>query len=385
MVKPMSKSEASSKAREQVRFFDSRERYRMFVSTCTEKLEVARRIGRELDEIVPGPASINIFDAGLGEGTVIDQVLRDLHVRFAHVPIVVVGKEISLEDVRQSLARFADRFIEHPELVVVVTNMLYREAPTLIPDGEENRRKLNWRVIELEGETSHGFGEQIRAAHENLANDWQVTTSEKTGNPVYNAPAVTIVYRKDRSFLMRPLLPDIETGANPYHLVIASQPYRARTSAAIKVKNVIAPLAKSLAPAGRLITIQSIGRDPGMDIINKIWPDENPFVTPRAVLIEESRKQLTDDPDLVFHAVSDDQAFFSYRLHTMAADLENNIGTSVSLAAWNAAVYVAQMDEVRVEQALRAGDWREPVREVLEANNGLWFHDESFVISRKAR
>lgn len=384
MAKAMNDFGTPQAVPEKIRFFDSRERYRMFVSTCTEKLEVARRIGRELDVLVSGPRSINIFDAGLGEGTVLDQVLRDLHVRFAHVPIVVVGKEISLEDVRQSLARFADRFIEHPELVVVVTNMLYREAPSLIPDGDKNQKKLAWRVLELEGETSHGFGEQIRAAHETLAKDWQVTTSKKTGNPVYSTPAVTIVYRKDRNFLLKPLLPTVENGADPYHLVIASQPYRSRTSAQVKIKNVIAPLAKALAPGGRLIAIQSIGRDPGMEIINRIWPDENPFVTPRAVLIDEARKQLQDDTELNFENVPDDKAFFSYQLHTMAADLENNIGTSVSLAAWNAAVYVAQMDEARVEEALRAGEWRQPVREVLEANNGLWFHDESFVISRKS-
>jgi len=366
-----------------IRFFDSRERYRMFVSTCTEKLEVARRVGRELEVIEPGVRSLNIFDAGLGEGTVLDQVLRDLHVRFPHVPIVVVGKEISLEDVRQSLARMADRFIEHPELVFIVTNMLYREAPSLIPYRSAQRDRLIWREIELEGETSHGFGEQIRACNETLAEDWQVTTSEKTGNPVYAAPAVTVVYRKDRNFLLRPLLPNPNDGARPYDLVIASQPYRARTPADIKVRNVIAPLAKSLAPGGRLITVQSSGRDPGMEIVNRIWPGEKPFVTPRSVLIEEARRQLTDDTQLVFHNVPDDEAIFSYRLHTMAADLENNIGTSVSLAAWNAAVYVAQMDEARVEEALRAGEWRQPVREVLEAHNGLWFHDESFVISRK--
>jgi len=323
----------------------------MFVSTCTEKLEVARRVGRELEVIEPGVRSLK--------------------------------KEISLEDVRQSLARMADRFIEHPELVFVVTNMLYREAPSLIPHRPEQRDRLIWREIELEGETSHGFGEQIRACNETLAEDWQVTTSEKTGNPVYNAPAVTIVYRKDRNFLLRPLLPKQDEGARPYELIIASQPYRARTAADVKVRNVIAPLAKSLAPGGRLITVQSSGRDPGMEIVNRIWPGENPFVTPRSALIEEARRQLTEDTQLVFHNVPDDESIFSYRLHTMAADLENNIGTSVSLAAWNAAVYVAQMDEARVEEALRAGEWRQPVREVLEAHNGLWFHDESFVISRK--
>ena len=48
-------------------------------------------------------------------------------------PFYVVGKEISLEDVRLTLEKLPDRFVEHPQTVVVLTNMNYGEAPWLRP------------------------------------------------------------------------------------------------------------------------------------------------------------------------------------------------------------------------------------------------------------
>ncbi|MAT99353.1 MAG: hypothetical protein CL608_19615 [Anaerolineaceae bacterium] len=53
------------------------------------------------------------------------------------------------------------------------------------------------------------------------------------------------------------------------------------------------------------------------------------------------------------------------------------------LAAWNAAVYVAQMDDERLNPVLNSGAYLEATREVLRRNGGLWFLDESFVISRE--
>ena len=48
-------------------------------------------------------------------------------------------------------------------------------------------------------------------------------------------------------------------------------------SANSRREKVFAPLARSLAPGGRLLTIQSYGQDPGVEIIQKLWPRENPF------------------------------------------------------------------------------------------------------------
>ena len=48
-------------------------------------------------------------------------------------------------------------------------------------------------------------------------------------------------------------------------------------SAAFKVKNVLSPLTRCLGRSGRLVTVQSYGRDAGLELIREIWPDENPL------------------------------------------------------------------------------------------------------------
>ena len=54
-----------------------------------------------------------------------------MHDRFTHMPFYVVGKEISLEDVRLTLQKMSDRFFEHPSTVLVLTNLAYADAPWL--------------------------------------------------------------------------------------------------------------------------------------------------------------------------------------------------------------------------------------------------------------
>ncbi|MEY2553318.1 MAG: hypothetical protein QOC57_1178, partial [Ilumatobacteraceae bacterium] len=110
---------------EPFRFFDNREKYLLFVMTTSEKAEVAARIGRELGHITPRPPALRVFDAGTGNGMVLSQVLRDLHRRLPTVPFFVVGKEVSMEDTRLTLATLPDRLAEHPQSVIVLTNMFY--------------------------------------------------------------------------------------------------------------------------------------------------------------------------------------------------------------------------------------------------------------------
>src|SRR5438270_6793440 len=82
------------------RFFDNRQKYLLFVNTCSEKDVIARRVGLELGQIHPRPPAVRLFDAGMGDGTVLAGVIREMHRRFPTVPFDIVGKEISLEDVR---------------------------------------------------------------------------------------------------------------------------------------------------------------------------------------------------------------------------------------------------------------------------------------------
>lgn len=373
----------------QFRFNDNRSKYLMFVTTSTEKAAIAARASRELGHLAPVPPALRIFDAGMGDATVLTKVMRDLHFHYPTVPFLVVAKEISLEDVRLSLANMADRFIEHPDTVLVITNMKYSEAPTLTPRPREGLRPLKRWDIALSGNTANEFDRQLHALDDIVAEGWQVEPSAKTGNPLYVHPSVLVVYREDHKFALHSVIPQPDIPEAHHHslelaydLVLAVQPFRARASAKSKVRNVLAPLAKSLAVGGRMLVIQSAGYDPGMEIVRRIWPDENPFQTPRHELIEVLKERLAgSEKAFNFASVASDESLFQYQLHSLPNEM-TNIGTSSLMAAWNAAIYVAQIDSQRVDEAMESGAYVPAVRDVLRQHGGLWFMDESFVICR---
>ncbi|MET0192643.1 MAG: hypothetical protein ABW200_04630 [Hyphomicrobiaceae bacterium] len=366
------------------RFFDNRQKYLLFVNTCSEKEVIARRIGMELAHLHPEPPALRMFDAGMGDGTVLTRVMREMHRRFPTLPFYVVGKEISLEDTRLSLDKMADRFHEHPATVLVVTNMYYTEAPWLAPKAVSAATSLAWEEVALSGTTAAEFGEQITALEPLLARIWQARHSAKTGNPVYERPAALVIYRDDFRFLLDDVIPHQGRARADYDLVIASQPYRARVPAEFKAAKVVAPLARALRPGGRLLGIHSCGRDPGLEIIRKIWKDENPFQTSRHDLLRAARAELGRDARRYnFNAYADSRAVFRYDMHTLPSEIAESIGTSTLFAAWNAAVYVAQIDDERLAEVLGARRYLDATREVLQEHGSLWFLDESYVISRK--
>src|SRR6201996_785990 len=65
--------------RSNFRFFENRQKYLLFVHTCSEKRVVAERIGLELSSIHPRPPALRVFDAGVGDGTVLARVMRLMH------------------------------------------------------------------------------------------------------------------------------------------------------------------------------------------------------------------------------------------------------------------------------------------------------------------
>src|SRR5207253_3153941 len=280
------------------RFFDNRQKYLLFVNTCSEKDVVARRVGLELGHIHPQPPAVRLFDAGMGDGTVLARVMREMHRRFPTVPFYIVGKEISLEDVRLSLRKMVDRF---------------------------DYRSLLDEVIPKRGHA-----------------------------------------RAD------------------YDMVIASQPYRARARLEFKAQKVIAPLVRALGEGGRLLGIHSYGHDPGLEIIQRVWPGENPFTQSRHDVLRATKSELGKDARRYnFNTYSDARSLFRYDMHTLPSEISESIGTSTLFAAWNAAIYVAQIDDLRLGEALRDSRYLDSTREVLQKHGSLWFLDESYVVSRK--
>lgn len=366
------------------RFYDNRQKYLLFVHTCTEKWVAAQRVELELEHVRPRPPALRLFDAGVGDGTVLTRVMRSMHDRFPTIPFYILGKEISLEDVRLALEKMPDRFYEHPATVLVMTNMYYSEAPWLKPNSMAAASGLVWKDVALTGSTAGQFERQITELQAFLSSHWTAKISTTSGNPVYERPIVLVIYREDHQLLLDAVRPQQGAVRADFDLVLASQPYRARAPLEFKASRVVAPLARALGPGGRLIGIHSHGHDPGLEIIQRVWPGENPFQMDRHQLLKATKQVLgAESRGLNFNAYSDQRSIFRYDMHTLPSEITSSIGTSTLMAAWNAAVYVAQIEDEQLELVMGDRRYLDATRDVLQKHGKLWFQNESYVISRQ--
>jgi len=129
-------------------------------------------------------------------------------------------------------------------------------------------------------------------------------------------------------------------------------------------------------------------RDPfhggtGLEIVQRIWPGESPFQTDRHSLLKANpRRARGRRPRPQLNAYADNRSIFRYEMHTLPEEISDAIGTSTLLAAWNAAVYVAQIEDQRLGEVMGTGLPRSHAGSAAP-HRGLWFLDESYVISRK--
>ncbi|MGH1471460.1 MAG: hypothetical protein ACRBCS_09715 [Cellvibrionaceae bacterium] len=371
----------NKKERRPFRFYENRQKYLHFVHTCNEKWAISQRAAKEIKLLQPTAPALRMFDAGMGDGTVLTYVMQNIHRQFPTVPLLINAKEMSLEDVRLGIAKLPDRFVEHPATVFVISNMAYNEAPWLKPHSKQS---VNWHEVALEGHCAHEYGEQIESLHDVLDHCWATKPSEKTGNPLYAEPSVLVLYRADQKFMLENVIPKKGFIEGHYDFILAAQPWQSRVSAEFKIKKILAPLSKSLAVGGRLLGVQSYGDDPGLEIVQRIWPDENPFTINRHILLDVLKQELgPESRSFNFNAMSDAKSVFRYVMHTLPTEIGDHIGSSTLFAAWNAAIYVNQIEEEQIENAVASGIYLDATRDILKQREGLWFNDETFVVVRK--
>ncbi len=369
------------------RFYDNRQKYLMFVNTSSEKQIIADRAIQELAATQPSPPAIRIFDGGAGDGTALARVLRGMHRHYPWLPFYVVAKEISMENIRLTLEKMPDRFQEHPATVLVMTNLKYSEAPQLAPGSPVAASSMIWHEVALKGTTAGEFEEEINGLEGFLAQHWQASISPTSGNPVYQKPVVLVIHRQDQRFPLDSVLPRRGYARADFDFVLLSQPYRAKSPLEFKASRVVAPLVRALRPGGKLLGVHSHGDDPGLEIIRSIWPEENPFVTDRGPLMAAVKSELGEAArDFKFHTQPDSRALFRYDIRTLPNEIDalSDMGSSTVFAAWNAATYVAQIEDRQLAAAMSNDRYLDATREVLRRHRGLWFNDEVYIISRKA-
>ena len=117
--------------------------------------------------------------------------------------------------------------------------------------------------------------------------------------------------------------------------------------------------------------------------MQRLWPDENPFQVDRHDLLAALRTELGRDArNYTLAARPDDKAVFRYHMHTLPSEIGDRIGTSTLFAAWNAAIYVNQIEDERLA-AVASNAYLEATQAVLQKHGGLWFNDETFVVTNR--
>ena len=363
------------------RFFDSRQKYLLFVTTTNEKNQIADAIRPYINKIKPTKPGIKIFDAGMGDGSLLMNVMRQCHEANPNIPLFVATKEISIEDVRLGLEKLPDRFVEHKNTVFVISNLHYAEAANLSSNNPIKQKKINWNLVKLKGNTSLDFAQQLRSQNSFLEKKWNIEINKKNGNPTYKEPSVIVIYRKDQEFVLRDVIPKKNNGKNYYDIIIASQPYRSRVAAEKKVKFVIEPMIKSLEKNGKLIVVHACGGDPANKIIKQVWPKENPFPSLYPAIIRYLKSNLSREilKEIKFHKSKK----FKYMLRALPNEISGGIATSVIFSAWNAAVYVNQMTDEQIFKAEKSKNYQKIVQKIVNKHKGLYFNNELFVIQRK--
>ena len=363
------------------RFYDNRQKYLLFVTTTNEKNQIADAIRPHVKKIKPQKPGIKIFDAGMGDGSLLMNVMRQCHQARPNIPLLVATKEISIEDVRLGLEKLPDRFVEHKNTVFVISNLHYAEAANLKSKNEKKQKKINWNVIKLKGDTSIEFAQQLRKQNDFLEKKWNIEINKKSGNHTYKEPSVIVIYREDQEFNVNELIPTKNNSENKFDLIIASQPYRSRISAEKKSKYVIEPMIQALKPKGKLLTIHASGKDPANEIVRKIWPKENPFPSLGNSIISYLKKNL--DKELLSNLSFGEKRIIKCKLRALPTEISEGIATSLIFSAWNASIYVNQMDDEKVMKVEKTKNYEKIVQNVVSKNKGLYFNNEIFVIEKK--
>ena len=138
---------------------------------------------------------------------------------------------------------------------------------------------------------------------------------------------------------------------------------------------------RALKSKGKLLTIHASGKDPANEIIRKIWPKEDPFPSLGNSIISYLKKNL--DKDLLSNLSFGEKRIIKCKLRALPTEISGGIATSLVFSAWNASIYVNQMDDDKVMKVEKTKNYEKVVQNIVAKNKGLYFNNEIFVIEKK--
>ena len=274
------------------RFFDDRLKYLSFIQNTGEKKAISLKLYPHIANMSKNKSYLRILDAGTGDGTIKSNVIKSFHKYHPYTSLLITGKEISYEDLKNTLDKMPDRFVEHPNLLVTMTNVKFSELGLIENSKKIKNKKVKEFNLVLNSNNSFDFNDQISGV--TLGNfikkNWGIEIDNKSRTS-YSNPCVIRIYRKDNEKHLKQFINnDYEN--NNYDLIIASQAYRAASSVKVKVNNVIGPLMRLLNKSGQLLVTHSSGGESIQKILKLAFKNKEAFPNNAKDIIE----YLKDNP-----------------------------------------------------------------------------------------
>lgn len=361
------------------RFFDDRLKYLSFIQNTGEKKAISERLYPYISKLPKNKSFLRILDAGTGDGTINSNLIKGFHRYHPYSSLLMTGKEVSFEDLKNTIEKMPDRFVEHPNLLVTMTNVKFSEIHNVENLKRINSKKIKSFDLVLKSNNSFDFNKQITGASIGnfIKRNWGIEIN-KLGKTSYANPCIIKIYREDHKKYLMPFI-NLKYDNNKYDLVVASQAYRAASSVKMKVNNVIKPLMNLLNEGGSLIITHSIGGKSIQKILKSAFSDFEAFPNNANDIINYLKENASDYKSKFIFAkpVIYDFNFRKSPDHKVTELFGNAIDSK-----WANILYVGQVPEKHILKIEKNKKLFDDVKKLIHQTKEIYFENEIFKIKK---
>ncbi len=362
------------------RFFDDRLKYLSFIQNTGEKKAISEKIYSHISSLSQNKSYLRVLDAGTGDGTIFSNIVKSFHRYHPYTSLLITGKEVSYEDLKNTLEKTPDRFVEHPNLLITMSNVKFSELGSIESSTKIKDKRVKKFNLVLKSDNSYDFNSQISGAKLGnfIKKNWGIEIDNK-GRTSYSSPCIIRIYREDNERHLKQFLGN-DYKNNKYDLIVASQAYRAAASVKVKVNNVIGPLMRLLNKSGKLIVTHSCGGESVQRILKLAFKNREAFPNTAKDIIE----YLKDNPfgeNNIFKFVNPVIYYFKFR-KSPDQTVTELFGHNTD-AKWANILYVGQIPEKDILNIEANPRLYNKVKKAINNSGKIQFKNEIFSIVRQ--
>ena len=361
------------------RFFDDRLKYLSFIQNTGEKKAISEKIYSYIATLSENKSYLRILDAGTGDGTIFSNIIKSFHRYHPYASLLITGKEISYEDLKNTLEKMPDRFVEHPNLLITMTNVKFSELGLVENSKKIKDKKVKEFNLVLKSNNSFDFNSEITGdlLGDFIKKNWGVAIDKK-GRTSYSSPCVIKVYREDNAKHLEKFFKN-DYKNNNYDLIIASQAYRAAAPAKVKVDNVIGPLMRLLNKSGQLLVTHTIGGESIQKVLKLAFKDKEAFPNTAKDIIDHLKNSPLGENN-IYDFSKPINYYFKFK-RAPDQTVTELFGHNTD-AKWANILYVGQIAGKEIQELENNPRLRNKVRKTIDASNQIQFKNEIFGITK---